>query len=212
MSEDAFFARKATTIATFAERELDERLNAILAARSQGTQGTSRMLFGESPNVRTPRDESRSRCHQFTEFTEVHLDGTSGRTVWRRIDAKTTPVLVDFVREVTVGTRARVTTDSNPGYNPLCDYLRHSVVNHSVEFVTEDGVHTNNAENVHKVVKTAIKKSNGGHYGSSHVPSKVGVALHTRCCSRVVGWQKKMTVLCSKRSVACEANSIQRLH
>ena len=56
-----------------------------------------------------------------------------------------------------------ITTDGFRAYQRIARELdlNHRYVNHSVEFVTEEGWHSNNAEGVHKLLKSASRKQFG---------------------------------------------------
>lgn len=100
----------------------------------------------------------RKRVYWFATATEILRDGSCGRTVWklvRRRDAKT---LTAFIDRHIAGSKSVVWSDEHRGYLRLGDICRHAAVCHKKEFKTEAGVHTNNAECAHGVIKTFCKE------------------------------------------------------
>ena len=95
----------------------------------------------------------RKKGYWFASITEILRDGTCGRTCWKLVKKRDEVTLTRFVQEHLVGSRTVIWSDCHKGYKNLSDVCRHDCVNHSREFATEEGVHTNNAEGVHSVCK-----------------------------------------------------------
>ena len=97
-------------------------------------------------------------------MTGISRDGKMNiSTIWKRINNKKKETLQGTVKKHTVDSkRSLVMTDCLKAYKGLSDYLNHKTVNHSREgryrFVTEDGIHANNAESCHSAIKRAIRR------------------------------------------------------
>jgi hypothetical protein len=171
---------------------LDKTLEEVFDAvdhwnkRVLGADGMARLQIDETyiggRKYRRGRRQ-RSKGFWFMTATEVHTaTGVSLRTVWRLVTNRNTETCEQFVRDVISSSRSIVTTDGWAGYRNLVESGilqrgRHSIVNHSVEFVNAQGRHTNNAEGCHHVVKRYIKRqfSQFG-IGEAHVCRRVALA------------------------------------
>ena len=111
--------------------------------------------FGKRKYYRGRR--TRARGAWFMSCTEILPDGSSGRTYWcavRKVDRESA---FNFIMQHIVGPRSTVYTDSAAIYKTLGDYCRHAQVNHTIEWKSEAGVHTNHAEGAHGVVKKFMR-------------------------------------------------------
>ena len=77
-----------------------------------------------------------------------------------------------------MGARSVVTSDKHKGYLHLNEICRHYSVNHSVEFKTTDGHHTNLSEGMHSVIKRQLIEQHK-HYGESTRALRKNIALQT---------------------------------
>lgn len=93
---------------------------------------------------------------------------TSDETVWELAgEGRTKEAAEAFVTKHCAGKRAVVSTDFHKSYGGLGEGICvHKKVNHSVEFVTEDGTHINGAEAAHSAVKRLIRRR-FNRYGQS---------------------------------------------
>lgn len=132
-------------------------------------------------------------------ITGVARNGTSQETIWVRVAKRDSATLIPLVKKHTVdSTRTIVYTDGWKGYLALKDIRDHRVVNHSVQgrnkFVTEDGVHTNNAESVHSVVKRALRRM--GRMPQSYAGAEATLSLLVLWFKKT-GWRERMQALCT---------------
>jgi len=100
----------------------------------------------------------RKRVYWFATMTEILRDGTCGRTVWKLVKRRDAKTLTEFIEAHIAGSKSVVWSDEHRGYLHLSEICRHAAVCHKKEFKTEAGVHTNNAECVHGVIKTFCKE------------------------------------------------------
>lgn len=63
--------------------------------------------------------------------------------------------LMAFIKGHVDSSAAQLFTDQYKGYSQACAILPHSTVNHSLEYVTSEGVHTNTIEGLWALVKRA---------------------------------------------------------
>ena len=113
---------------------------------------------------------SRQANYWFFTATEIHPDGTAGRTIWRGTPRRTAELAQEFVASVLDGRRCVVYTDAAKCYTRIKDMVRtHGVVNHSIAFKNDDDEHTNHAEGAHGVVKDIVRGiwKNFGQKGES---------------------------------------------
>ena len=112
--------------------------------------------FGKRKYDRGKR--ARSRGYWFVTATELTIDGSTGRTVWKRVKRRDRQTLQSFVEGLVLRSRSMVVPDCHKGYANLGGVVRHFTVNHSIGLRNlETGKHTNNAEGCHSVIKRWIR-------------------------------------------------------
>lgn len=100
----------------------------------------------------------RVRGLWFVTVTErCKKTGKSGRTVWKAVKKRDKKTLTDIVKKTTIGSKSVVFTDCFKGYVDLHRIVRHGTVDHSREFKSNNGTHTNNAEGSHGSIKTMCR-------------------------------------------------------
>ena len=106
---------------------------------------------------------ARQKPFWMATVTGISRDGKCISTIRKQINNKKKETLQGIVKKHTVKSKkSLVMTDCLKAYKGLSDYLNHKTVNYSRKgrhrFVTEDGIHTNNAESCHSAIKRAIRR------------------------------------------------------
>ena len=130
----------------------------------------------------------RRRGFWFVTVTEMTTSGI-GRSVWHLVKRRDRKTLEAVVQQHIVGARSVVCSDSHKGYAKLGEFCRHHCVNHSKEFKSEEGFHTNAAEGAHSVIKRFLLKQHV-RYGSGSRQLRKQVALQ---CIRLADRAKDST-------------------
>jgi len=126
---------------------------------------------------------ARKRGFWFVTMTEIERDGSVGRSVWQIVKKRDRKTLESFINKHLASSKSVIFTDCHKGYRHLSELCRHFCVNHSKEYKTLEGYHTNHAEGVHSVVKRFLRSQHNG-FGRSSSALKKNVALQTvKLCS-----------------------------
>ena len=91
------------------------------------------------------------------------------RCIWYYIPNKKEETLMPLIERHLLSAKSTVFTDAMKSYQGLVDKCRHEWVNHSIEFKTRAGIHTNNAE-------SPSRASSDAHCGRS-------AAVGSSCCT-----------------------------
>ena len=136
----------------------------------------------------------RKRGTWFVTLTE-DLAPKTGRTVWYAVKKRDRLTLEKLVGKHIVGSRSLATSDKHKGYLHLKEICRHHAVNHSIEFKTEEGYHTNIAECIHRVIKGSLTEQHR-HFGETDSALKRNIALQ---CVKYGGKAKdNSTIFCQR--------------
>lgn len=118
---------------------------------------------------------ARRRKYWALSATEVTEDGKSFHIFCKVVHMRSAPAVTDFIlKRVT----SQVTTDSFKSYASIKKLLEHNTVNHAMEWVSASGVHTNNAESTHSVIKRALR------------------ATYRRCAADFLSLQRQLDAIC----------------
>jgi hypothetical protein len=120
----------------------------------------------------------RKRGFWFVTVTEIERDGKVGRTSWELVKRRDKATLTGIVEKHLASAKTVVWSDSHKGYKDLGKICRHFAVNHSKEFRTVEGCHTNHAEGVHSVVKRYMLQQHN-RFGVNSRLLRKHVALQT---------------------------------
>ncbi|CUI14487.1 unnamed protein product, partial [Bodo saltans] len=121
----------------------------------------------------------RKRGFWFVTLTEILKSGCTGATAWHLVKRRDRATLERLVIQHLVGSKTIVWTDEHKGYKGLAEVCRHFAVNHSKEWRSVAGVHTNHAEGVHGVIKRYLLQQHN-RFGISSRNLRKHVAL--QCC------------------------------
>ena len=136
----------------------------------------------------------RKRAFWFATATEILSNGKSGRTHWKLVKRRDLGTLTAFVEEHLQSAKSVTLTDFHKGYNTLSTICHHRKVNHSIEWVTDEGWHTNNAEGAHSAVKRLLKKTSN-KFGDSSRTLRRKVALAWLLVHLDGEWARKLQVI-----------------
>ena len=113
---------------------------------------------------------NRKKTICMATITGIEREGSCGRTIGKRVEKRDASTLQNLIRKYTVDSyRTIVNTDGWRGYRGLSEVREHRTVNHrksgKYRFVTENGVHTNNAGILPFVGQACDTKARKTFYG-----------------------------------------------
>ena len=102
----------------------------------------------------------------------------TGLTHWKLVRRRDLETLHSFILPHLASAMTVVVSDYWKGYVNLGEYCRHCAVNHSKEFVTYQGYHTNHAEGVRGTIKGWVKRQ---HYNYEATPLQLQRNVALQC-------------------------------